>query len=714
MTRIILLTAIYFISLVAKADDGMWIPLLLKGYTIADMQKKGFKLTAEDIYSINHASLKDAVVIFGRGCTGEIISDQGLLLTNHHCGYSAIHSQSTMEHNYLEDGFWSMRLEEELPIKGLSVRFLDFIEDVTGKVLAKVKAKDSEMVREEKIRKAIDELTAQYKKDDFTEVSIKPFYYGNQYFMYVYKVYKDIRLVGAPPSSIGKFGGDTDNWMWPRHTGDFSIFRVYAGKNNQPATYSKENIPLKPKKSLKISLKGVHPGDFTMVMGFPGRTQEYLPAVAVKSITQVQNPAGILLRNLRLTEMRHFMDADPAMKLKYAAKYASVANYWKKWIGENKGLYTVDAIAKKEAYEKKFTDWVGSSKTTLAKYNGLLPAYNEIYKKMNPALKTREYLNEGLIAVALVRFMRNFDSSLKNFNTKTDTEKKETQEKLLKATQGFYKSYDYDLDVKIYRQMILAYNKNITDAGRFAFFKTTKRNDNEMKEGMAIYTKSLFLDSNKVLSLINRLNDENINALKNDGMFKFYRSMVKFYRQEIKPNIDKYGTQLDSLNRLYMQAQMAFEKDRHFYPDANFTMRVTYGQVKGFEPRDGVVYKYNTTLKGVMEKEDTTVYDYKVAGRLKAIFETKDFGKYGDNGKMPVCFLATNHTTGGNSGSPVLDADGNLIGLNFDRNWEGTMSDIWYDKDLCRNISLDIRYFLMIVDKFAGDKRLIDEMTFVE
>ncbi len=714
MTRIVLLIAIFFVSLIAKADDGMWIPLLLKGYTIADMQKKGFKLTAEDIYSINHASLKDAVVIFGGGCTGAIISDQGLLLTNHHCGYSAIHSQSTMEHNYLEDGFWSMRLEEELPIEGLSVRFLDFIEDVTDKVLANVKTEDTEVMREEKIQKVIDELSAQYKKDDFTEVSIKPFYYGNQFFVYVYKIYKDIRLVGAPPSSIGKFGGDTDNWMWPRHTGDFSIFRVYAGKANQPAEYSKENIPLKPKKSLKISLKGVHPGDFTMVMGFPGKTQEYLPSVAIKSVTQIQNPAGILLRHLRLTEMQHFMDADPAMKLKYAAKYASVANYWKKWIGENKGLYTIDAIAKKEDYEKRFTEWVEANKTTLAQYSGLLPAYNEIYKNLNPTLKIQEYLNEGLFAVELVRFMRNFTSSLKNYNTQTDAEKKETQEKLLKASQEFYKSYDYDLDVKIYRQMILAYNKNITGFGRFAFFKTTKPTDNDLDEGMTVYNKSLFLDSNKVIAIVNQLNDKNIKVLENDKMFEFYRSMVKFYRQEIKPNIDKYNIQIDSLNRLYMQAQMAFEKDRHFYPDANFTMRVTYGQVKGFEPHDGVVYKYNTTLQGVIEKEDTTVYDYQVAERLKTIFKNKNYGRYGENGKMPVCFLATNHTTGGNSGSPVLDADGNLIGLNFDRNWEGTMSDIWYDKDLCRNISLDIRYFLLIVDKFADDKRLIDEMTFVE
>ncbi|MCD6366316.1 MAG: S46 family peptidase [Bacteroidales bacterium] len=713
MRRTIFLIAVFFLSIIAKADDGMWIPLLLKGYTIADMQKKGFKLTAEDIYSINHASLKDAVVIFGGGCTGEIISDKGLLLTNHHCGYSAIHSQSTMEHNYLEDGFWSMSIDDELPIKGLSVRFLDFIKDVTAQVLADVKPKDSESVREDKIQKVIDELTAKYKKDDFTDVAIKPFYYGNQYFMYVYKIYKDIRLVGAPPSSIGKFGGDTDNWMWPRHTGDFSIFRVYAGKDNQPTEYSKDNVPLKPKKSLKISLKGVHPGDFTMVMGFPGRTKEYIPSVAVKSITQVQNPVGIMLRNLRLTEMRQFMGSDPAMKLKYAAQYARVANYWKKWIGENKGLYTVDAIEKKEAFEKKFSGWVGESKTTLAKYNGILPAYKSIYKELNPYLKVKEYLNEGLFAVSLVRFVRNF-TELKDFLDKSKSEQKAIQEKLIKVTQGFYKNYDYQLDSKIYFQVITAYNKNVSGDARFSFFAKAKPGSNILPDGIQTYTKSLFTDSTKILNMLKQLDKSSLEAFRNDPLFHFYREMVHYYRKKLKPIAEKYDAELDSLNRIYMAAQMAFEKDRHFYSDANFTMRVAYGQVKGFEPRDGVVYKYNTTLQGIIEKDDSTVYDYKVAEKLKEIYKTKDFGKYGENGKMPVCFIATNHTTGGNSGSPVFDAEGNLIGVNFDRNWEGTMSDIWYDTGLCRNISLDIRYFLLIVDKFGGDKRLIDEMQFVE
>ncbi len=420
-----------------------------------------------------------------------------------------------------------------------------------------------------------------------------------------------------------------------------------------------------------------------------------------------------MLRNLRLTEMRKFMDSDPALKLKYAAKYARVSNYWKKWIGENKGLYTVDAIAKKEAFEKKFTDWVGSSKTTLAKYNGVLSAYDEIYKNLNPVLKVKEYLNEGLFAVALVRFMRNF-TELRNLDNKTKNERKSIQEKLIRTVRGFYKSYDYALDSKIYSDIITAYNKNINGNARFSFFGEIKPVDNDMKEGMFVYTKSLFVDSNKVLGLLHKLDDSSIETLRNDPMFKFYHSMVKYYRRKIKPVTEKYNASLDSLNRIYMQAQMEMETNRHFYPDANFTMRIAYGKVKGFEPRDGVVYKYNTTLKGIMEKDDSLIYDYDVANKLKEIYRSKNFGKYGENGKMPVCFIATNHTTGGNSGSPVLNADGNLIGVNFDRNWEGTMSDIWYDPDLCRNISLDIRYFLLIVDKFGGDKRLIDEMQFVE
>ena len=712
MKRIFFLIIVFFASIVLKADDGMWIPLLLKGYTIADMQKKGFKLTAEDIYSINHASLKDAVVIFGRGCTGGIISNKGLLLTNHHCGYSAIHSQSTMEHNYLEEGFWAMSMQEELPIEGLSVRFLDFIEDVTGKVLADVKPDDNELVRKAKIQKVIEQLRDQYGKNDFTEVTVKPFYYGNQYFMYVYKVYRDIRLVGAPPSSIGKFGGDTDNWMWPRHTGDFSIFRVYTDRNNQPADYSKDNVPLQPKKSLRISLQGIKEGDFTMVMGFPGRTKENIPSVAVKSITQIQNPAGIMLRNLKLTEMRNYMDANPAMKLKYAAKYASVANYWKKWIGENKGLYTVGAIAQKQAYEKSFSDWATSEKRK--NYKDILPAYEQIYGNLNPLLKVTTYLNEGLLAVELIKFINRFAQELNNFQNASKEEQESFKETFLTMVRKFYKNFDYELDFNIYKKMIKAYHNNIKGSARFSFFGSVKTDASLPKEAIETYSKSLFADSLKVIQALKEMNTHSPEIFEKDPLFEFYTQMQSYYRQEIRPKIKKYNAKLDSLSRIYMAAQMEFEKTKHFYPDANFTMRVAYGNVKGFEPRDGVIYKYNTRLKGVIEKEDSTVYDYQVSDKLKEIYLKKDFGRYGDNGKMPVCFIATNHTTGGNSGSPVFNANGNLIGLNFDRNWEGTMSDIYYDMSLCRNIALDIRYFLFIVDKFAGDKRLIEEMQFVE
>jgi len=712
MKRIFFLIIVFFASIVLKADDGMWIPLLLKGYTIADMQKKGFKLTAEDIYSINHASLKDAVVIFGRGCTGGIISNKGLLLTNHHCGYSAIHSQSTMEHNYLEEGFWAISMQEELPIEGLSVRFLDFIEDVTGKVLADVKPDDNELVRKAKIQKVIEQLRDQYGKNDFTEVTVKPFYYGNQYFMYVYKVYRDIRLVGAPPSSIGKFGGDTDNWMWPRHTGDFSIFRVYTDRNNQPADYSKDNVPLQPKKSLRISLQGIKEGDFTMVMGFPGRTKEYIPSVAVKSITQIQNPAGIMLRNLKLTEMRNYMDANPAMKLKYAAKYASVANYWKKWIGENKGLYTVGAIAQKQAYEKSFSDWATSEKRK--NYKDILPAYEQIYGNLNPLLKVTTYLNEGLLAVELIKFINRFAQELNNFQNASKEEQESFKETFLTMVRKFYKNFDYELDFNIYKKMIKAYHNNIKGSARFSFFGSVKTDALLPKEAIETYSKSLFADSLKVIQALKEMNTHSPEIFEKDPLFEFYTQMQSYYRQEIRPKIKKYNAKLDSLNKIYMAAQMEFEKTKHFYPDANFTMRVAYGNVKGFEPRDGVIYKYNTRLKGVIEKEDSTVYDYQVSDKLKEIYLKKDFGRYGDNGKMPVCFIATNHTTGGNSGSPVFNANGNLIGLNFDRNWEGTMSDIYYDMSLCRNIALDIRYFLFIVDKFAGDKRLIEEMQFVE
>ncbi len=713
MRKLSFLIAIFLFSVVVKADDGMWIPMLLKGYTIQDMQKKGFKLTAEDIYSVNHASLKDAVVIFGGGCTGEIISSKGMVLTNHHCGYSAIHSVSTMENDYLTNGFWAMTQDEEIPIKGLSVRFLDFIQDVTADVLKDVKSTDTEQQREEKINKVIDDLIAKYKKDDFTDISIEPFYYGNQYFMYVYKVYKDIRLIGAPPSSIGKFGGDTDNWMWPRHTGDFSIFRVYASKDNEPAEYSEDNVPLAPKKSLKISLKGVKDGDFTMVMGFPGRTQEYIPSVAVKSITQVQNPIGIKLRNERLQEMRKYMESDPSIRLMYAAKYARVSNYWKKWIGENKGLYTVDAIDKKIDFEKKLTDWINTDKERQKKYGGILKKYDEVYEKLNPNYKIREYLNEGLFSVELIKYVRNF-TKLEDFDSERPDDQKETKDKFVKSVRSFYKDFDMDIDLNIFLKMMDEYNQNIKGDARFFVFKKLNPSSQIKDQILGLYKNSIFADSTKLIATITNLDKKELKTILQDSLYLFYNEMVDYYRNKVKPAFDENKAVLDSLDRLYMAVQMEFEKDRHFYPDANFTMRVAYGKVKAFEPRDGEIYKPFTTLKGVIEKDDSTIYDYVVDEKLKTIYKTKDYGKYANSdGTMPVCFIATNHTTGGNSGSPVFDAEGNLIGVNFDRNWEGTMSDIFYDSSLCRNISLDIRYFLLIVDKFAGDKRLINEMEFV-
>lgn len=714
MRRIFFLISILICSFIVKADDGMWIPLLLKGYTIQDMQKKGFMLTDEDIYSVNHSSLKDAVIIFGGGCTGEIISSKGMILTNHHCGYSAVHSVSTLENDYLTNGFWAMTQEEEMPINGLSVRFLDFIQDVTEDVLKDVKSDDTEQQRTDKISKVIDELITKYNKDDFTEISIEPFYYGNQYFMYVYKVYKDIRLIGAPPSSIGKFGGDTDNWMWPRHTGDFSMFRVYVSKNNEPAEYSADNVPLTPKKSLKISLKGVNEGDFTMVMGYPGRTQEYLPSIAIKSIMQVQNPIGIKLRNIRLQEMRKYMETDPAIRLMYAAKYARVANYWKKWIGENKGLYTVNAIDKKINFEKKLTNWINADKERQQIYGGILQKYEDVYHNMNPYYKIGEYLNEGLFSIELIRYVKQY-KSLEDFNSKNLDEQKEIREKYIKSVRSFYKNFNKDIDLTVFLKMMDEYNKNITGDARFFVFKKMNEKISCEKSIKSLYVNSIFTDSTKLITTISHLDKHELKTILEDSLYLFYNEMVNYYRKKIKPVFDKNKATLDSLNRLYMAVQMEFEKDRHFYPDANFTMRVAYGQVKGFEPRDGVVYKPFTTLKGVIEKDDTTVYDYVVDEKLKTIYKNKDFGNYANSdGSMPVCFIATNHTTGGNSGSPVFDARGNLIGINFDRNWEGTMSDIYYDSSLCRNISLDIRYFLLIVDKFAGDKRLINEMEFVK
>jgi len=716
MKRLLFIIAIFILTLpYLKADDGMWIPILLQKYNIADMQKKGFKLTAEDIYSINKASLKDAVCLFGGGCTAELVSGEGLLLTNHHCGYDAIQRHSTLDHNYLSDGFWAATHADELPNEGLSVSFLVSMEDVTDQVLANVKDGMPESQRQKIVSEAIANIEKVARLQTKNEVKVKPMFSGNEYYLFINEIFRDIRLVGAPPSSIGKFGGDTDNWVWPRHTGDFSVFRIYANKNNEPATYSLDNVPYKPKKFLSVSLKGIKEGDFTMVYGFPGRTSEYLPASAVEMIQNYEDPSRIKLRQIRLDNIKLSMDTSISVRIKYASKQAGIANGWKKWIGEVKGLKKINAIDKKHSFENGFTTWANDP-SRAGKYSKILSRYQEIYKEIIPYDVARIYVNEAVFSIEIMDIVGEFES-LALVDKKTTKENIDKHIlKIKNRISNFYKNYYQPIDKLNFAQLLKAYHDDL-DAKFYP--EVFKRIDKKFKGDFAkyadfVFEKSIITDRQKIEKFLAKFTYKDVKTLLDDPAYKLYSDVINLYRVNILPNYSKYDDELTVLHRTYMQGQREFLKDKIFYADANLTLRVAYGKVEGYCPYDGVCYNYFTTLKGIMQKDNPDIYDYDVPKKLKDLFAAKDFGIYSTDSTMHVGFIASNHTTGGNSGSPVLDANGNLIGINFDRCWEGTMSDIMYDPDQCHNISLDIRYALFIIDKFAGAKHLVDEMNIVK
>ncbi len=698
-----------------KADEGMWIPILLNKYNFKDMQQKGFKLTAEDIYSVNNASMKDAIVIFGRGCTGELISDKGLLITNHHCGYGTIQKHSSLEHDYLKDGFWAMSEEEELVNPGLTATFLISMKDVTNDVLKGVDDSMSEADRKNIIEKNIEELKELAEKNTHYKARIEKFYQGNQYFMFINEVFTDVRLVGAPPSAIGKFGGDTDNWMWPRHTGDFSLFRIYADKDGKPAKYSKDNVPLKPKKYFPISLKGVKEGDFTMVFGYPGTTKEYLPSFAVEKIINETDPLRISIRDKKLEIINEAMNSDALIRIQYSAKAASIANGWKKWIGEIRGLKRLDAINIKKEYEKRFTEWVNKDSNRQKKYGTILKEYETIYSKMSKYNKAMINIQEaglGSDAILLAIHMR----MLENLNGADDKKVETIKENAKKTGENMFKDYNEATDKKIFTEMMKIYHQNVPEEFYPEYFKnfnkiTKKSTDKYASFADYCFDKSVFTNSQKFEKFTDKLSQKSYKTVMKDPIYLLMTGFLDIYVNKLNTEYSNLENQIDSLNRIYMKAQMEFEADRLFYPDANFTLRVTYGNIKKYFPKDGVKYNYFTTLDGIIEKDNPEIYDYDVPDKLKELYNNKDYGQYADaDGTIHVGFIATNHTTGGNSGSPVINAYGELIGVNFDRNWEGTMSDIMYDPEMCRNITLDIRYALFIIDKYANAKHLINEM----
>ncbi len=712
MKRItLLLTLVLTLTVgIAKAGEGMWIPMLLQ-YNEKEMQEMGMKISAEDIYSINHSSLKDAIVLFGGGCTGEIVSDYGLLFTNHHCGYDYIQKHSSVEHDYLTNGFWAMNRGEELPCLGLSVTFLREMRDVTERVLEGITIDTPEDERKAKVDQNMKKIIAEVEKETRYKVSIKPFFQGNEYYLLLNEVYTDVRLVGCPPSNIGKFGGDTDNWVWPRHTGDFSIFRVYADKDGHPAVYDKDNVPYKPAKHLDISLKGVEEGDFAFVFGYPARTNEYLPAVAVDQEANVIDPVVVDLRGKVLDIYNKYQEQDPKVRIQYASKHAGLGNGWKKWMGVTEGINHFHGVERKMDYESSFYDWVMQSRSRYM-YANLLKDFKTNYKTLEPYQLAYTYMAEAGLRIELINFAGRF---LKLSKVNKDTPQEEI-DKMMASLKGnvasFYKDYYEPIDREVAAMLLKEYLKAQPAEFRPDFLNDIKDVDEYVDK---LFTKSMFTDEAKVNDLLDNFKPNKAKKLANDPALKAYESLIFFYRSQVSGNISDINANIDRLQRIYMKGQMEMQPEKHFSPDANFTLRVTYGKVEGFKPQDGKTYRHFTTLEGIMEKENPEIYDYVVEPRLKQLYINKDYGRYADkDGTMHVAFTASVHTTGGNSGSPILNADGQLLGLNFDRCWEGTMSDLIYDPDICRNISVDIRYVLFVIDKFAGAGHLIDEMTIAD
>lgn len=695
---------------IAQQYGGMWIPTELNEKEMKDL---GMKISAKDIFNTQKPSIKDAVVQFNGGCTAEIISPKGLLLTNHHCGYGQIQAHSTVQNDLLSNGFWAKNMSTELPNPGVTVDFIVDIKDVSAQIL-----EDTDNLQEPELAKQIAKNIEIYKNsqkiENYQSISVKPMYYGNKFYAYVIETYKDVRLVGAPPQSIGKFGSDTDNWVWPRHTGDFSMFRIYADKNNKPAEYSKDNVPYVPKHYLPVSIKDKAENDFTFVFGFPGRTTEYLPAIAVEKIMKEIDPARIAVRDVALKTLDEKMRTDDATRIKYASKFASVANYWKKWIGEVEGLKKSNAVQKKVMYE-------GSLVAKNHEVKATLDQLNKLYNDQAPYALNNAYYSE------VVRNAETFALANMYSNYITSVEAGRMDEKGTAAFKtkltSFYKDYSAELDSKVTAKLLALY-ANKTDAQflptGFDKYKNEAQNITAFEE----------LSKNSVITGRSQVNgaalngdiekafsnqDKLIKTIKKDGVYQLFMSIKDTYMKTADPQFTGLQTKIDALQKKYMAQQMATDKDRKFFPDANSTLRVTYGKVKGSTPKDAVTYDYQTHLAGVMEKYIPGDYEFDVPQKLIDLYNKKDYGNYKDkSGDVPVGFTATNHTTGGNSGSPALDAHGNLVGLNFDRQWEGTMSDINYDPRFSRNIMVDTKYILFIIDKFADSKWLIDEMKVVK
>ena len=710
---LLLFAALQLAAIPARADEGMWLLHMLKRINEAEMQQMGLNLSADDIYSLNQACLKDAVITLNGGsCTAELISSQGLVLTNHHCAYGAIQGFSTVEDDILTNGFWAMSLEEEKPIPDFSVTFLQRIEDVTERVLADITDDMDEGARQAAIQGAIAQIEEEERgiSPDFRP-QVKSFYHANEFYLFVYRDYNDIRLVGNPPESIGKFGGDTDNWMWPRHTGDFSLLRIYADAENNPADYSEDNVPYQPKRHLKVSLDGVQNGDFTMVMGYPGSTDRFLSSRGIQQALDLYNPSVVEVRDLKLKTMKTHMDADPAVRIQYAAKYAQTANYWKYYIGQSKGLKALDVYGKKKALEDEFAAWMSGNADREAKYGETLGLLEEYYANTDATVKGQVYsLEAGLIGCDLMLFAFRVGMGAQGLFSEDADRAAGAAAALQAQAEGFFKDYDQATDRDLFVQLMSKYMNDIAADQQPSFFATVrdKYKGDFGRYADKMYPKSFLTDPERFAAFIA---DPDQKALDKDLAVAAAMSLIETYRGYFaSPEQSKF----DRGYRLLTAGLREMQPEKMWYPDANSTMRVSYGQVGDYDPADAVHYDFVTTANGILQKKDNSNPEFVVDPTLETLIRNQDYGRYADeNGDLVLCFISGNDITGGNSGSPVLNGDGDLIGLAFDGNWEAMSGDIAFEPELQRTISVDIRYVMWVIDKMAGADNLISEIDFV-
>ncbi|MCC6448248.1 MAG: S46 family peptidase [Chitinophagaceae bacterium] len=711
--KFLLLLLIISMQLNSKADEGMWLPLLISQNYDA-MQRLGFKLTPEQIYNINKGSMKDAIVHFGGGCTGEMISSNGLLLTNHHCGYGSIAKVSSVENNYLMNGFMANSLQDEIPAPGLSVKFLVRMEDVTNQVVKYI-GNEKGKEYETKLSEISKEISKAASENGAYECDVKSFYAGNAYYLFVYETFTDVRLVSAPPENLGKFGGDTDHWMWPRHTCDYSMFRVYSNNDNKPAAYSKNNRPYVPKYHLPISMKGVRDNDYAMIMGYPGRTTRYLTSYGVDLAINFTNPSIVKIRDKRLSIMREAMQKDPAIDLKYATTYAQIANYWKYFIGQTEQLKNLNILSQKQNEERKFQNWVNDQK----KYKNILSDYQKAYSEFQPYAKHQVYYREALFANNLTKIAASFETIVNAYDANVSDDSLSKLCTRLKAIHAMMMpNVNLEIDQNLFAAMNLMFYQDIPKGqhpdifSNEIFKKFGDQNWQKTFDDYAAYvfSNTLLLDS---LQFSNHCNPDKIETLLDDPAVQYAMSIVKNYKKYYEPKVNEFNTEMNDLNRLYQEALLEKNNGTLMYPDANSTMRLSYGKVSSYSPKDAVFYNYYTLADGLLQKYKAGDSEFDLQPAIVDVLKNKDYGTYEDKklGGLVTCFITNNDITGGNSGSPVINGDGELIGCAFDGNWEAMSGDIAFDQRFKRTINVDIRYILWTVDKVLNGRRLIDEMT---